>query len=566
MTTLLNVIITLVISVAVPLGILEIKESKPAPITLSPDEIRRLVTVRAEEILKLEEEKLGTQLAALVTYSLSGAGVSSSATSITLSSLTLPQTSQKLLATDLATGGDVFYITLEPGSRTRQEIVSCTSVTQNAVTATLGGCTRGLAPISPYTASTSLQFAHGGGTSVAFSDPPQVFNRFADQTGNAYISGEWSFPNGFVGFASSVPYLTSAPTYSSSTQLATKGYVDGVAIAGAPDASFVAKGLLEAAELFEIGTGTPNGDGDTSAFLALTTNFSTSTAPFRLDGDATTSRTYILTTNGEGVFDNMGIATATKYAYRWGGLITIGEQDNNFQGFGVGTSSPGTWNTLAVEGNALLTGTTTTGNLVATSTLRSLDDTICNATTCFPISNISATVNELETINSSFSAVSGIATTTSDMLFNSNTSAVFSLLTIPQRFDIAKLSISVSNVGTAGSLNLGLYTVIDGAVTKVIDVNTGSITTAGAFSIATTSTTLNPGTYYFGVVPVGTADISLYGFTWGTAVDYLDDLHSISTEPLWSIKSTLTEASVLPDTFNETAEAAVEMPIFRFDN
>src|SRR3990167_5604437 len=102
------------------------------------------------------------------TYTLAGSGISGSATSIILTSLTIPQTGYELLDADFS---DTFYITIEPGSRTRQEIVSCTTVVQNAAgTATLSGCSRGLSPITPFTASSTLQFAHAGGTQVIFSD------------------------------------------------------------------------------------------------------------------------------------------------------------------------------------------------------------------------------------------------------------------------------------------------------------------------------------------------------------------------------------------------------------
>lgn len=127
------------------------------------------------------EENLGsnTRLFAGFPYYLAGSGVSSSATSITLTSLTIPQTGQKILDSDL---DSTFYITLEPGSRERQELVSCTTVTQNSSngTATLSGCSRGLAPIQPYTASTTLAFAHSGGSMAVFSNPPQVYNDILD--------------------------------------------------------------------------------------------------------------------------------------------------------------------------------------------------------------------------------------------------------------------------------------------------------------------------------------------------------------------------------------------------
>ena len=188
-----------------------------------------------QDIDKLKEEKqlietpapqiiLGSDVTlpiAGMIYYLSGSGISSSATSLTLTSLTIPQTGQKIVDSDLS---DTFYLTIEPGNRTRQEIVSCTTVTQNAAgTATLSGCLRGLSPITPYTASTTLQFSHGGGTTVIFSDAPQLFNTYTAKDNDETITGVWSF--------NQLP--TSSLQATSSNQFAIKNYVDNVANQGA---------------------------------------------------------------------------------------------------------------------------------------------------------------------------------------------------------------------------------------------------------------------------------------------------------------------------------------------
>lgn len=157
-----------------------------------------------QEILVDNETKLGGTLpVAGVTYTLSGSGVTASASSIPLTSLTIPQTGYELLDADFST---TFYVTFEPGNTKRQEIASCTTVTQNADnTATLSGCTRGLLPFSPYTASTSYQFAHAGGTSLIFSDAPQLFNEYPAKSNSETITGQWTY--------SAIPYIpTSTPT------------------------------------------------------------------------------------------------------------------------------------------------------------------------------------------------------------------------------------------------------------------------------------------------------------------------------------------------------------------
>jgi len=142
----------------------------------------------------------------------------------------------------------IFYLTVEPGNRTKQEIVSCTTVTQNANnTATLSGCSRGLLPITPYTASSTYAFAHGGGTSVVFSNPPQFYNQFLAADNNGTITGEYTF-NGAVTFSS-----TSLAVYdghpctgaSASTTICDKDYIDNVALQGAATSSNTQAGITK---------------------------------------------------------------------------------------------------------------------------------------------------------------------------------------------------------------------------------------------------------------------------------------------------------------------------------
>lgn len=171
-----------------------------------------------------EEGLFGATLpVAGTTYTLAGSGVTASATSVTLSSLTIPQTGYELQDSDFS---DTFYITFEPGSTKRQEVASCTTVTQNADnSATLSGCTRGLLPFTPFTASSTYRFAHAGGTSVIFSDPPQLFNEFTSKLNNETVTGTWTF-NNFPKASST----TAQP--STADQLATKFYVDEVGAGG----------------------------------------------------------------------------------------------------------------------------------------------------------------------------------------------------------------------------------------------------------------------------------------------------------------------------------------------
>ena len=147
------------------------------------------------------------------TYTLSGSGISSTATSITLTSFDIPVSGTDLTMSNF---GDIGYLTLEPGSSSRQEFVSFTGVTQNSDgTATLTGVTRGLQPISPYTSSSTYQKAHPGGSIVVISNPPQLYEQFATLANDESITGYWT-----------------APTPLSDDDVAIKSYVDGLVNGG----------------------------------------------------------------------------------------------------------------------------------------------------------------------------------------------------------------------------------------------------------------------------------------------------------------------------------------------
>src|SRR3990167_3279457 len=203
------------------------------------DYVRKQIDDFVKQSRVLKEPVLGAapDYVAGLNFNLSGAGISSSATSITLQSLTIQQTGQEIVTADLIAGaGNKFYITIEPGNRTRQEVVSCTAIAQSSSnnTATLSGCSRGLSPITPYTSSTTLQFSHAGGSQVIFSNPPQVYRDLVD-------------------------------------------YIDAAAIAGAVDSSATAKGIVEKATAAEAAANKGIGSGGTTAPLALTSDIASST-------------------------------------------------------------------------------------------------------------------------------------------------------------------------------------------------------------------------------------------------------------------------------------------------
>lgn len=206
-------------------------------------------------------------------YFLAGSGISSSGTSITLTSLTLPQTGYKVLTTDL---GNPFYVTIEPGSTSRQEFASCTTVVQNANnTATLSGCVRGLLPISPYTANSQYAFSHSGGTTLIFSNSPQFYQQF-------YALGNMGTSTNSLVFSSTTPphydsvAAQGSGTYISTTsELASVAYVNAIAIAGAANATAAVKGIVQLATAFQAASSTAT--GSTGASLVLPVSIATDT-------------------------------------------------------------------------------------------------------------------------------------------------------------------------------------------------------------------------------------------------------------------------------------------------
>lgn len=189
--TLLTIIISAAVSLGSVFGLSHNTVTQVPAQTLTPQMSSYIDSYVTKSLQNQQPStNLGTALPiAGNTFTLAGSGVSGSASSITLQSFTVTQTGQKIVDADMS---DTFFLTIEPGNRSKQEIVSCTTVVQNAAgTATLSGCSRGLSPITPYTASTTLQFAHAGGAQVIFSDPPQLFNLYGAKQNDETITGDW---------------------------------------------------------------------------------------------------------------------------------------------------------------------------------------------------------------------------------------------------------------------------------------------------------------------------------------------------------------------------------------
>lgn len=172
------------------------------------------------------------------TFTLAGSGAILAATSITLNDFTQIDGSTALTMTDF---GSIGFGTLEPNNSTQEEQICFTGVTANANgTYTLTGVSTVLT-VSPYTQTSGLAKAHPGGAKFVISNTAGFYDKFTSKSDDETITGLWDFPNGANTPTLGASYV--APT--AQTQVASKGYADALAIAGAPNASTTVQGLVQ---------------------------------------------------------------------------------------------------------------------------------------------------------------------------------------------------------------------------------------------------------------------------------------------------------------------------------
>lgn len=89
--------------------------------------------------------------------------------------------------------GDIGYGTIEPLSRTNQEIISFTGITDNGDgTVTLTGVTRGLKATSAYVSGGTAR-SHDGNVKFIISNNPQYWNSFMDLYNDQTVEGKKTF-------------------------------------------------------------------------------------------------------------------------------------------------------------------------------------------------------------------------------------------------------------------------------------------------------------------------------------------------------------------------------------
>lgn len=191
------------------------------------------------------------------------AGEKTLSASITSSQLTVELTDLNSRAGDALVMDDfgvIGYATLEPGGA-NMELISFDGISGTQLT----GVIRGLKFEAPYDTDLDLRKAHAGGATLVFSNSPQLYDKFTSKDNDETINGIWTFTN------PNYPRMDSAaPAATDDEQLVTKKMLDDTAIAGAPDATEIAKGVIEVATQAETESGAIAGSGSTTADLAVT--------------------------------------------------------------------------------------------------------------------------------------------------------------------------------------------------------------------------------------------------------------------------------------------------------
>lgn len=236
------------------------------------------------------------------------------ATAVFETSLASPITSSAsamTLAANSVRGGDTLSgyscFTIDEGSAQAEYVCGTVSGT------TVSAMTRGVSPLTGTTTITALQFSHRRGANVKITDFPLV------QILKAQANGQDTYPN--------ILHYASHPTFTVTTDIVDKKYVDDTAFSGAGviDATSLARGVVELATTLEAASSTANGSSGALAIPAssATSTYNAATAPLR-----------VVVTQNSGKIDNNFIATSTLL-----GASSVGKNVQVFSSTGTSTFS-----------------------------------------------------------------------------------------------------------------------------------------------------------------------------------------------------------------------------------
>ena len=197
-------------------------------------------------------------------FTLSGSGVTSSASTIQLNSFLLPDGKTPISMSML---GSIGYGVIEPNNPIKIEDITFTGVTQNANgTAILTGVSRGMSFYSPYQASTTLAYSHSGGSYFILSNTAGFYGQQF-----ALLNNTSTF--GTLQIFQDPPIFINAAT--STNQAASVAYVNSVVAAGCANSSETVNGCSQLSTGAQAANGTSV--GSTNGRLVLPSSLATST-------------------------------------------------------------------------------------------------------------------------------------------------------------------------------------------------------------------------------------------------------------------------------------------------
>lgn len=191
--------------------------------------------------------------------------------------------SNALTMTDF--GSTIGYGVISPG-KSAEEQFTFTGISGSQLT----GVTRGVEMKAPYGSSSSLARAHAAGEIVIiYTNSPAFYDSFVNKANDESITGIHTYS------ASAMARADGAVTYGVGTEeyIATKRYVDGVALVSSPDASTTQKGVVEEGTQAQVDARTTL--GETSARLFVNPSTVRAAAHHDYAADAGASDAYAIT-------------------------------------------------------------------------------------------------------------------------------------------------------------------------------------------------------------------------------------------------------------------------------
>ncbi len=180
-------------------------------------------------------------------------------TGITSTATTMTLTANSIRGGGSLSGFNCFSV--DEGSSNAEVICGTVSGT------TVSGLTRGITYEDGETEVAGNKYSHRRGASIKITDFPIIQRLKAQNNGDSTFVNQLQYES----------YLT--PT--DDADIISKKYADDLAIAGSPDASLTVKGLVEMSSQAGMASTSVAGTGDTTAWLALSATYATSTPTIR---------------------------------------------------------------------------------------------------------------------------------------------------------------------------------------------------------------------------------------------------------------------------------------------